>query len=280
MRRKNVLETRTNKLALLCVLTLTAMGSSVSATPIVDGRFDPAEGYTTGYWVDFQVEKSDMLVEAGELWSFEEPISGDVVVSFSQPLTLVDNTYGANSIGWGSSAPSGKNHNFKDLLGSDNARFQFTDASGAVVFDFVLDYISETSKGSRDYQSLGVTGGDGEVHTGSASSLLAYGTSLDYNFNTRGYVLTNDSPHTDEDYTDNPSYPGWIFEVLYEVRVDGSLFKANGFGAVTVPLVHDSPNKIGKNKVYPRITDPIPEPVTVLLLGLGSLVLLLRGPKS
>jgi len=26
---------------------------------------------------------------------------------------------------------------------------------------------------------------------------------------------------------------------------------------VTIPIVHDSPNKIGKNKVYPEIDEPI-----------------------
>ncbi|MBM4087024.1 MAG: PEP-CTERM sorting domain-containing protein, partial [Planctomycetes bacterium] len=56
-----------------------------------------------------------------------------------------------------------------------------------------------------------------------------------------------------------------------------NLFSQSGFGSVTVPLVHDSPNKIGGNAVYPvpdGSIQPIPEPATVLLVGLGALGML------
>ena len=102
-----------------------------------------------------------------------------------------------------------------------------------------------------------MTGGDGEVNIGSASAVNAFGTSLDYNLNALGHSsFTTDSPLSVPDYTDPPSAPGWVFEVIYELQVDGSLFAASGLGDVTVPLVHDSPNKIDKNKVYP---EPDPE---------------------
>ena len=114
-----------------------------------------------------------------------------------------------------------------------------------------------------------------------ADGLLAWSTSLDYNFNTLGYVLTKDSPATDEDYTENPNFPGWVFEVTYEFQVDGSLFAENGFGGLTIPILHDSPNKIGKNKVYPQVDGVIPEPTTIALLSIGtSLVGWLRRRKT
>ena len=106
--------------------------------------------------------------------------------------------------------------------------------------------------------------------------LLAWGTSLDYNFNTLGHVLTQDSPATDQHYTENPDFPGWVFDVVYEFKVDGALFAANGFGGLAVPVIHDSPNKIGKNKVYTQIDGVIPEPATIALLGFGSLACLRR----
>jgi len=118
-------------------------------------------------------------------------------------------------------------------------------------------------------------GGDGKVNTGSASSILAWGTSLDYNFNTLGHVLTEDSPAADDHYiTADPAYSDWVYEVTYEFRIDGAIFQDNGFGGLTIPVVHDSPNKIGKNHVYIEINGAVPEPATVALLGLGSLTLL------
>ena len=67
---------------------------------------------------------------------------------------------------------------------------------------------------------------------GSASDVLAWGSSLDYTFNTLGHVLTQDSPATDATYTENPNYQGWIFDVIYEMKVSGDLFATHGFGEV------------------------------------------------
>jgi len=248
------------------------VAAEACGAPIVDGRFDSDESYTSGRWLNFAVERSDTIVSGGQLWLHQDPGTGDVFVAFMQPLTLVDNTYGAGSIGWGDDAPSGKNHNFKDITGSDKAQFQFTDNAGNTVLDVTLDYLSETSKGSGVYASLGVTGRDGNVNVGSATDVLEWGTSLDYNFNTLGFVLTANSPATDDAYTENPDYAGWVYDVIYEMRVGADVFGDNGFGDVTIPIVHDSPNKIGKNKVYTQT----PEPATIALLTFGGLMLIRR----
>jgi len=264
-------------LAAVGTLIVLSVASLALADPIVDGRLDPAEGYTQGWFLDFAVERVADTVSGGQLWVHQDAGTGDVTALFSQPLTLVDNTYGDNAIGWGKGvAPSGKNHNFKDLAGSDKAQFVFTDGTGSVVLDVVVDYISETSRGSGAYATLGVTGPDGQVNTGDASDVLAVGTSLNYNFNTLGFVETENSPATDEDYSENPLFAGWVFEVIYEIRVSGDLFEEEGFGEVDIPIVHDSPNKIGKNKVYPDPRDPVPEPTTLGLLALGGGVVMLR----
>ena len=68
-------------------------------------------------------------------------LRGDVQVVFNQSLGIVDNTYGTNaSSGWGT-----QGHSFNDLLGSDQADFQFIDGKGNVVLDFLADYVSSTS---------------------------------------------------------------------------------------------------------------------------------------
>jgi len=259
---------------LLSVSLVFAMSSA--AAPVVDGRFDPAEGYTLGRWVNLDVPRAEASADPAQLWTYQDPDTFDVYACFVQPLTLVDNTYGETAIGWARDAPSGKHHNFEDLIESDKAQFVFTDSLGNVVLDATMDYLSRTHKKSGTYRSMGVTGDDGEVALGSADSVLQWGTSLDYNFNMLGFILTDDSPATDENYGENPDYPGWVFEVTYELRVSGALFGANGFGDVGVPVVHDSPNKIGKNKVCTETGGVIGEPATILTVLSGTGLLLWR----
>ena len=275
--------TKTRVALFRAVLALTGLAAilvaaEASGAPIIDGRFDPAEGYTSGQWLNFAVEKSDTIVPGGQLWLHQDAGTGDVSVALTLPTALVDNTYGDNAVGWGKGiAPSGKNHNFEDLLGSDKAQFTFTDGAGNTVLDVVLDYMSEVSAGSGTYASLGVFGQDGNVLTGSAADVLGWGTSLDYNFNALGFVLTEDSPATDAAYTENPDFAGWVWDVAYELQVTGSLFADNGFGGLTVPIVHASPNKIGKNKIYPEPDgSTVPEPATIALLAFGGGLVLLR----
>jgi len=266
--------------AVLAVTGLAAIlvAAEVCGAPIIDGRFDPAEGYTSGQWLNLAVEKSDTIVPGGQLWFHQATGTGDVSVALALPTALVDNTYGDNRVGWGKGvAPSGKNHNLEALRGSDMARFTFPDTAGNTVLDVILDYMSETSTGSGTYASLGVTGGDGDVRTGSAADVLGWGTSLDYNFNALGFVLTEDSPATDAAYTENPDFAGWVWDVAYELQVAGSLFADDGFGDVTLPVLHVSPNKIGKNKVYPETGgNEIPEPATIALVAFGAGLVLLR----
>jgi len=274
-----------NAATIYCVAAvLVGLSTTLNATPIVDGRFDPDEGYTLGHYVNIEVEgdrrSGNIPADDGVLWMYRDLATGDLFANLAQPLTLVDNSYGDNSIGWGSSAPSGKDHKFRDLKGSDKAQFTITDADGNILLDFIMDYFSKSSSASSGYASLGVSGGDGKVNTGSASSILAWATSLDYNFNTLGHALTEDSPVADDYYiTADPAYSDWVYEVIYEFRVDGAIFQDNGFGELTIPVVHDSPNKIGKNHVYIEINGPVPEPATVALLGLGSLALLRKRRK-
>ncbi|WP_437653291.1 hypothetical protein [Sorangium sp. So ce1182] len=177
---------------------------------------------------------------------------------------FVDNTYGETAIGWGGGEqadpapgpgpgpgtgpepkPKGhKGHTFKDLVGSDKAQFQMTDATGELVLDFFVDYISEDGSQPSGYGSLGVVGGEGKMLLGEAGAVVAATTSLDRDLNACGYGgYVVDSPETDESYTPNAETPDWDYRVVYDVWVSASTFGAAGFGDATISYVHASPSK-------------------------------------
>ncbi len=280
--------------AIITVLTACILPLAAVAGPNIDGRFDPTEGYTTGYNVDFAIEGGGSI-GGGELWTYVDG-AGDVYIAFNQPTDLVDNSYGTGQVGWGAGSPSGKNHKFTDLLNSDQAEFFIKNAAGDVILDVTLDYLMETGAEPSGYGA----GIKSEVPSGTGY-IMEIGTSLDYNFNDKGYELTTNSPDTvsDSDYTlVDGTYEGWIFDVTYELKISGDAFEPGGFDVskLTIDLVHDSPNKMGKNKVWPEIDGEIngngpppsgyiPEPLTIFAVfgGVVGLVGYIRkrfGPTA
>ncbi len=170
--------------------------------------------------------------------------TNDIKVILTVEKKLNDNTYGTNAIGWK------KDHSLSNLLGSDNALFVFKDANNNTVLEFELDYMSKSNQFTSGYGSLGFTGGDGRLVRGNGANILSFNTSLNRNFNQYGYVLTNNSPATNSNYDPNSTYPNWIFEIVYEVTISKAAFGSAGFGSVSVPEMHHSPNKLGlSNKV-------------------------------
>jgi hypothetical protein len=194
---------------------------------------------------------------------------------------FVDNTYGVNaSSGWvnkamaapkggmpappkdGKAGPMGgmaakAAHTFDDLVGSDHVELVLVDSKGNTVLDFKLDYVSQKADAPCGYGTLGVSGGEGKMITGDASAIVGVATSFDRNLNGCGYCLTTDSPATDDNFTPDPSAPNWDYRVVYEVWIDFSVFKGQGFGGAFIPSVHASPSMASSNTID---VDPNPCP--------------------
>ena len=166
--------------------------------------------------------------------------------------SFVDNTYGANAIGWGT-----RGHTFNDLVGSDHAQLSLFDGSKTLISAFNLDYISQDTSAACGYSCLGVSGGEGAMLVGDAKYILAATTSLDRDLNGCGYCknaacngdCTVDSPATDTKYTPNPLAPNWDDRVVYEVWVSADAFGSNGFGGASITFVHASPSKASSNTI-------------------------------
>ena len=171
------------------------------------------------------------------------PATNSVKIRTTFSKKFVDNTYGTNAIGW----PNG--HKFSDLTGSDHLQLALTDANGVKRLEFKLDYITASTASPSGYKNLGVSGGDGGMILGSASSILNTMTAMDVNFNTYNYILTTNSPATDTSYKQNTTYPNWIYDVWYECEVSLSAFGSVGFGGVSISGIHASPSKVGTNTI-------------------------------
>ena len=267
---------------ILCAMTLmVAMASPAFAIPVIDGYFDPTEGYTSGHYVHL-LDGANTLDTDSQIWTYQDSGSGNVSVAFIMSKGINDNSYGDNSIGWGVDKKGNpKVHKFESLVGSDKAGFEFTNGRGDVVLDIYMDYLhgyglkpdGKSDKNLPPYASGGVSEGDGSVSVGSESDVLGAATSLEWNWNRFGisnpelFGKNSSSPAADNNYNvTDPLFSDWVFELVYEFEVDGSLFALNGFGGVEITDMHNSPAKM---KGTPYTNGEVPEPATMLLVGTG-----------
>ena len=299
--------------ALVVTLALFAPAANAVLVDVdVDGVVTAGEGYGAPLILEFQTQdkkKDDPICLSGaSLWMAQTPNAAtglnDLCVAFSLPRSTVDNSYGdTNSIGWVADAPSGKHHNFQDLLDSDKARFVFhaPGDEGKVLFDVTMDYLAEKDGGYIG----GATGvGDFAIDTGEVTDVLESSTSLAHNWDILGssspefFGKDSDSPAAlgniaDPDYG-NPTELLWVYDVIYEFKIAGSVFDGlvldlenprfllENPGFLTIEVVHASPCKEdGKplTNFTPLETSQgdlpgaVPEPLTVfgLLAGLGGM---------
>ncbi len=237
------------------VAFLTVWGLSVAslaADPIIDGILNSSDGYSHGFAVSAEVEKGPTISDA-ELY-LHKGSNGDMSVLLRFPRSLNDNSYGDTRIGWGKDAPSGKNHNFEDLEGSDDTEFFVTLGSGGSL-DFVFDFID--SQGGGLVHGLE---GEGGVESGNASDILATATSLSRNYSLYGashpglFQNGADSPAASSSYVVlDPTFSDWEFSIIYEFKIRGGALgnwdPSDPSSVLEIGTSHHSPNKIAKNKV-------------------------------
>ncbi|HUX88558.1 MAG TPA: hypothetical protein VMW65_16265, partial [Chloroflexota bacterium] len=88
----------------------------------------------------------------GATLNWQTNADGSITIFTQLATSFVDNTYGANAIGW----PNG--HKFSDLVGSDQIELTLNDANNQTQMKFKLDYITQSSAFPSGYGTLGVSG--------------------------------------------------------------------------------------------------------------------------
>lgn len=293
---------RWNRWLIACLAPLALPGSAWAIN--IDGFYSTTEGYSQLFALSYRMADGTVLTGGTLAWGSDA--SGQYLY-FSAPLGFVDNSYGANAIGWGA-----KGHTFDDLLKSDHAHMNFFTLSGTA--DAYIDYIAYNNTTGL-YGSCGTTPAANSPYKNqcdsAGSDLLSQqiitdvASSLQYNINNfSGGPIDPlvDSPYADPNYQNiQVGYEGWQYKLAYEVAFAPGTFDPTIWGtsdANNVNLMlqfldpHASPNKlnattppdvcIGPNCGPPDIcigvscvptSVPAPGALALMLGGFGALAL-------
>jgi len=294
------------RVLVIVALTL-SMSSQVFADLIFDGKVGGFSEYSHGYFVDYDFGGGQTAT--GEIWYTKDTSNNKLYLGFTEPLSLVDNSYKQKTGTIDYSVDWSDEHTFEKLLGSDKAGFLFSDGTSIYV-DYIHGFGADKKIGP--FASGGVNYGEGFVDLDgdskkdageqSVSGIIA-ATSLEYNYgmfmgtdlfpdydSTKG-IAEKDwhkvyySPETEWDgspidydalgdaYTVvDAAYSDWIFEVAYEVCIDLDLFpiEFEGIGSLVSINAHVSPYKIGSSHDnFGAPGEPVPVPSAVILGVIG-----------
>ncbi|QNN21040.1 hypothetical protein HED60_01735 [Planctomycetales bacterium ZRK34] len=260
---------------------LALLSATATAAPVIDGRaLGAAEGYQ--YSAQIAPSKDADKVPPATVFFAQDAATFDLSVAVIIPLQYVDNTYGIDGdpaththFTWQKEQDITKakedDHKFNELVGSDKVGFEIA-LPGASSSSFILDYISFDSMSNM---WVGGTALDTGRDDDGVVSMAA--TSLQYNLNNIAELTTFSpeltyadpmNPGETEYTTVDANLADWIFEVVYEFKIDGSYFNntlvlsdngfINGFDMVFDQL-HASPHKVGE------FNDGTPEEFSALI---------------
>ncbi|MCO5197202.1 MAG: hypothetical protein M9941_05555 [Anaerolineae bacterium] len=260
------------------VMTVTATGQSSGLTdsatdtsgigqppftePIVDGIIDDAYIYNPNSTIqDYCDASGEILARTFTTYDINDPNYDNIYVVLEMDRTLVDNTYGTNiHPSWG-----GTSHSLSSMDGSDRAQFDLFYANGSPAYSIMVDYAENNLSTPSGWGSAGITGGEGDDQVNGSLPPLSAAyfdgeSSLGYDLNTfcsspsscvvDGVNLFSNSPPVDLYYEPlSPTFNDWEYSYQYEFSIDAAAFGAGGFGSVTIPFTHVSPNKVGSNEI-------------------------------
>jgi hypothetical protein len=266
--------------ALACI-SLAAAPMTLAAI-MVDGKYDPGEGYGAGSTIYFNVDDGDGNTTGpfeGTLYQHIDLSTNDLYLAFVLPTEVNDTSYGqtsADHYGW-----QGKGRKFGQIVGSDHIQVNIMSTTGQVILSALIDALAEwqvEKKGAVEYHTTGVYGnddqpgfyrikqGDGKMLVGDSSSFLGVATSFDYNYNLAGGTGFKDTEKSPAPNT----FEGWIDEAIYEMHISGEALEDDLgnliFSSASMNVAHLSPAKEGGGTPP---TPSVPEPGTMLLFGTG-----------
>lgn len=228
----------------------TSVGIPPFIEPVVDGKLDSA--YLTNPDAVMQeycaAPGSGVTGVLARTFTTFDPANeqSPVFIVLEMDLAMVDNTYGSPPSLHPSWTAAGKAHSLGSLTGSDEAEFNLYGANGSLVANPIVDY----SEAATGYHPGGI-----ELNGLQPGQIVAK-SSIGYNFTTLGYTNTTNSPAltatlpTDPYIPVDPQWSDWQFEYLYELSIGKDAFDAaGGFGDVSIPYTHVSPNKLGSNVI-------------------------------
>ena len=224
------------------IIGSTALALALSPLAVnaqVDGVTTASDGYTAGYLFDVEINNTSCAVDLSDCGTLMVNDSGGMTqFALILPLSLKDNTYGANADGY--------NQKFSSLTGSDKL---IMDLNGN---ELAMDFLNGvTDKDDGPVFESGFTGREDSPSPGSEPSwALAAATSMEYNYLASNPDGINAPTHFGGKDSDSPvagdaAFDFWEFQHIYEWKVDNTIWENGQFSIdqVGITEIHLSPEK-------------------------------------